>query len=575
MARNELVVRIAGEAGEGVISTGDLITRAAARAGFYLITFKTFPAEVRGGHAVFQLRISSAQVLTQGDGVDLLTAMNTESFKRHEDELADGATVLFDSSVYTPETERTDLNLIGIPFQSLARDELQFELGKNMIAVGALGELLALPAERISTMVMNKFKRKGERVVHKNIAGLELGAEYVRRTFPKELSLKLTPPRATEELMIATGNEAIALGAMAFGLKHFFGYPITPASEIMEFLAFNLPKVGGIMVQAEDEIASLAMAVGASFSGVPAMTATSGPGLSLMVEALGLASIVETPVVIVDVQRAGPSTGMPTKTEQSDLFLAMFGGHGDCPRVVIAPISVRDCFEQIIVAFNVAESLQTPVIVLSDQSMSVRSETIPKPDLSRIEKKERLLWDGSETPYHRFKLTETGVSPMAIPGMKGGQHVVSGLEQNEEGRPRYDGQTHRDMTSKRFKKVEAARQLVRPYVRFGDSSSEVGILTWGSSAGPAIEAVSVLEARGIGVAGIALRLLSPFPMDEVLEFLNKRKAVIIAEVNFQGQLASLVMDRQHNDTRLIKLTSIEGVPFRTGEIVAALEEVAL
>lgn len=575
MACKELVVRIAGEAGEGVISTGELITRAAARAGFHLATYKIYPAEVKGGHSVFQLRISSSQVLTPGDEIGLLVAMNPESFRRHESDLASVSTVVYDSSVYQPDNTAADTAAVGIPFQALAREELQFELGKNMIAVGALASLMALPLEDITARVAAKFQKKGERIVQKNLAALELGAAYVQQTFLDLDSLRLTPPESKEPLMIATGNEAIALGAMTYGVKHFYGYPITPASEIMEFMALHLPKVGGLMLQAEDEIASLAMAIGASFSGVPTMTATSGPGLSLMSEALGLAAIAETPVVIVDVQRAGPSTGMPTKTEQSDLYLASFGGHGDLPRVVIAPLSIPECFEQVIVAFNIAESLQLPVIVLSDQSMAMRAETITRPEISQVTRSQRLLWDGKSTPYERFRLTQDGVSPMAIPGMPGGQHVVSGLEQSEDGRPRYDGETHAAMTKKRFAKLSKVSELVETTKRFGDKDSDIGILTWGSSAGPALEAVSLLQLKGLNVAGMALRLLSPFPMDEVLTFVNGCKTVLIAEVNFQGQLASLIEGRQEQGTTIRKFTSIEGVPFRTGELVAALEEVAL
>ena len=574
MACREMVVRIAGEAGEGVISTGELLTRAASRACFNLLTFKTFPAEVRGGHAVFQLRISCTTVTTQGDGLDLLVAMNEDSFQRHNADLLPGAAVVFDSAVYTPATERTDLKLIGIPFQTLARDKLEFELGKNVVAVGAIAELLGLPTDQIAAMITKKFVKKGDVVVQKNLGGLALGAEYVREHLASEQSLKMESPESKDRLMLATGNEAIGLGAMAYGLRHFFGYPITPASEIMEFMALNLPKVGGAMIQAEDEIASITMAIGGSFAGVPTMTATSGPGLSLMVEALGLATMVETPVVIVDVQRSGPSTGLPTKHEQSDLYIACFGGHGDAPRVVLAPLSVRDCFQQMITAFNIAEHLQLPVIVLSDQSMAVRTETIPRPVLSEVKRQGRVLWDGIKSPYRRFEVTESGISPTAIPGTKGGEHVVSGLEQNDEGRPRYDGPTHTAQTAKRFRKLDHVRDMVEAFVTFGDPAADIGLLTWGSAAGEAAEAVSILARKGVKVAGMALRLLSPLPLAEIIKFMNRRRVVVIAEGNYQGQLASLVEGRQRTKTRVTKLNAISGVPFSTSEMITAVEEAA-
>ena len=573
MACNELVVRIAGEAGEGVISTGDLLARAAVRAGFHLITFKTFPAEVKGGHSVFQFRVSSDQVLTQGDEIGLLVAMNNESFNKHESDLEHGARVVYDSSKYTPETDRTDLVLIGIPFHQIASEELQFELGKNMVAVGALTRLLALSLTEIVAMVVKKFKRKGERILQRNETALELGSQWVKDHLSDEYSLCLKPPIIKEDLMFATGTEAIGLGAMAYGVKHFFGYPITPASEIMEFMAMHLPKTGGLMLQAEDEIASIAMAIGASFSGVPAMTATSGPGLSLMSEALGLAGIIEAPIVIVDVQRAGPSTGMPTKHEQSDLFISMFGGHGDLPRVVIAPQSVRDCFEQMIVAFNIAEKLQLPVIVLSDQGMAVRTQTIPIPDLSAIHREQRILWNGDEEEYLRFADTETGVTPMAIPGMKGGEHVVSGLEQSEEGRPRYDGDTHTQLTAKRFKKLAYVPEMIEGLFHFGDPTADVAVIAWGSTVAQAREAVKILADKGIKIAGLGVRLLSPFPLNEIIDFLSDKRSVVVAEMNYQGQMASLLEGRSGDSVRFHRLNSISGVPFGTNEVIAALEEV--
>jgi 2-oxoglutarate ferredoxin oxidoreductase subunit alpha len=443
-----------------------------------------------------------------------------------------------------------------------------------MVAVGAIAEILGLPTELLRNMITSKFAKKGDLVIQKNIGGLDLGVSYVKENLGDEQPLKLAPPECRDRLMLANGNEAIGLGAMAYGVRHFFGYPITPASEIMEFMALHLPKVGGAMIQAEDEIASIIMAIGASFAGVPSMTATSGPGLSLMTEALGLATMIEAPVVIIDVQRSGPSTGLPTKHEQSDLYISCFGGHGDAPRVVLAPLSVRDCFEQTIVAFNVAESLQLPVIVLSDQSMAVRTETIPRPPLAEVTRRGRLLWDGIRTPYHRFVVTDSGVSPTAIPGTKGGEHVVSGLEQNEEGRPRYDGPTHAAMTAKRFRKLEHVRDLVEGTVTFGDDTADVGLLTWGSGAGQAAEAVAVLARKGVKVAGMAIRLLMPLPLEDVLSFVNRRRVTLIFEDNYQGQLASLIEGRQRPGIRIAKLNEISGVPIGTGKIVAAVEEAA-
>ncbi|MER3486786.1 MAG: 2-oxoacid:acceptor oxidoreductase subunit alpha, partial [Chloroflexota bacterium] len=286
--------------------------------------------------------------------------------------------------------------------------------------------------------------------------------------------------------------------------RFFAGYPITPASDIMEFLAEALPRVGGAVIQAEDEISAITMCIGASYAGKKAMTSTSGPGFSLMVEALGLATMAEIPVVVVDAQRAGPSTGMPTRHEQGDLYLAAFGGHGEVPRIVLAPTTVADCFYQIINAFNLAEKYQTPVIVLSDTVLAVRTESIEKPDLNKVRIEHRLLYqpngrtNGAAAEgdrYLRYALTESGISPMSLPGMEGGQYVAMGLEHNEIGRPRYDVRTHASMTEKRFRKIIAARQDAPEPERYGDPGAEIGILTWGSTAGAVIEAIDLLRSR--------------------------------------------------------------------------------
>ena len=372
-----------------------------------------------------------------------------------------------------------------------------------------------------------------------------------------------------------SGNEAIGLGALVAGCKAFFGYPITPASDIMEFLATELPRVGGTIMQVEDEIAALAMALGASYTGLKSMTATAGPGLSLMTELLGLAGMAELPVVVADVQRRGPSTGLPTKTEQGDLNLAVFGAHGEAPRIVIAPMNVEDCFYQTVTAFNLAERYQVPVLLLSDQSLAHRAECIPKPDLSKVRVLERLLQrdgGGSSPAYLRYRYTENGVSPMALPGTAGAAYVATGLEHSEAGRPKYDPVTHTKMTDKRFRKLSSAVVDFPPVEVLGDPGAELGIVSWGSSLGAVHEAAERARAKGIKVLSFYPRVLYPLPNGYLIEQLSRVKRLIVPEINSQGQFANLIEQRYRGE--VIRQNIYGGMPFRPGEILQKIEEVA-
>jgi 2-oxoglutarate ferredoxin oxidoreductase subunit alpha len=346
----------------------------------------------------------------------------------------------------------------------------------------------------------------------------------------------------------------------------------------MEFLAAELPKVGGAVVQAEDEIAAIGMVLGSSFAGTKSMTATSGPGLSLMTEMLGLSAMAEIPAVIVDCQRAGPSTGMPTRHEQADLNLALYGGHGEIQRIVLAPVSVIDCFWQAINAFNLAEEYQVPVVLLSDTVLAVRTESIPRPDLGKVELKHRLTFrgngDGIPAAEHRFlryEYTDSGISPVAVPGTEGGQYVATGLEHNEAGRPRYDAVTHAEMTRKRFKKMELAARNAPPAHQHGDPSAEIGIVTWGSTYGVVVEAIDRLESQGVKVHALAPRQLWPIPDLQLRPFLESKRVVLVPEVNYSGQFADLLASRYQRELKRVNVFG--GAPFSVAEITQAVQGV--
>jgi len=564
--KNDFVIRIGGEAGEGVQSTGDLAVQVAARAGYFVLTNRIPPAEIKGGLYEYQIRLANEKLYSQGDNLDILLAFNEEAYESGIKVLKAEGLLIYDSAEFTPP-EGDGFKRVALPLTDIAKTQLKFALGKNVVAVGAVGALFGLPIEYGQQLLQERFGRKGEEIVNKNIAALQAGIDYVKEHIPGYEQYQLASSGDSRpETIVVTGSQAVGLGTLASGCRHVFGYPITPASDVLEFLATELPKVGGLVIQAEDELAAMGMVVGAGYSGVKSMT-----------------------LVLVDVQRAGPSTGMPTRHEQGDLNIAVFGGHGEAPRIVLACTSVEDAFYQTINAFNLAETYQLPVIFLSDTSLGTRSEAIPRPKLADVRVVNRRTLTGGNAAngqdgdghgdfYNfqeeggRFKRynhdTPNGVSPMAIPGEAGGEYVATGLEHNEYGRVRYDVGTHKMMTEKRFRKLAAAVNDAPPAYRYGDPAAEVGIITWGSTAGTCTEAVDRLREQGVAVDLLAPKMLWPLPAHQLTEFMTGKSRVIVAEVNYQGQFADLIAARLTRDFE--RLNVYNGSPFTVAEICDAV-----
>ena len=565
----DIILRVVGEAGEGVISLGEIIARACARLSYHVLTYRTYPAEIRGGPTMFQVRISPDPVLSQGDGVDILLALNPASLESDGAELRTGGVFLYDAPDANVSQEIKDGARIihyPLPLTEIATKELNYYLGKNMVALGIMTALFGFPYNLIIELVYQRYPK-----AEKNLQALEAGFQYGKLHLEKRDQFLLKGRGSKEDRLILTGNEAIALAALAGGCRFFAGYPITPATEIMEWLAQKLPRFGGIVLQMEDELAALAAVLGASFAGKKAMTATSGPGLSLMSELLGLASMAELPVVVVDVQRAGPSTGIPTKTEQSDLNLACLGSHGEAPRIVLAPSTVEECLYYTIQAFNLADIYQTAVILLTDQFLGQRLETIPKPELLSIPRHDRLKYlANGEAKFLRYRLTPTGISPVAFPGEAGGMHVITGLEHNPAGAPDYSPETHQAMMAKRFKKLEPLPQTIEARKAFGDQEAELGIIGWGSSQGAVQEAISQARQAGYRVAALYLKLLYPLPIEQIREFIRSVKKILILEGNYTGQLARFI--RSELLINPIQLNICAGRPFSPREVYSKIED---
>ena len=567
MARQSVVIRLAGESGEGVISSGDILTQAAARRGYWTQTFRTYPAEIKGGPCMYQVRMGERRIHSHGKWVDLLVCFNQEAWDLHHDALHPDGVILYD------DTECV------IPEEYLPRarpvrmDKLAKEIGgstraKNMVAVGAVSAVISFDTTPIEEFVLRRFAHK-QGVADANMAALNAGAGEAA-----DLAGTLAIAEAVdvkEDRILISGNQAISVGAVAAGVEYFAGYPITPASDILEWLSARLPGVGGVTIQCEDEIASLSSVIGASFTGARAMTATSGPGLSLMSELIGYAGMAEIPCVIVDAQRGGPSTGLPTKTEQSDLNHALYGGHGEAPRVVIAPVSVEDCFWATVDAFNYAERFQVPVIVLTDQGLATRLEVITRPDESKVERWERKTAAGIPADeYRRYAMTDDGVSPMGLPGQDAGKYVATGISHDEFGHPAYTPDIVVPMQRKRWAKLEPLANGLARHASHGEQKPQIAILGFGSTFGPVWEAIDLLAAEGQSIGAFYPRVLAPFPVDAVRAFTADADRVIVPEVNFTGQLARLV--RAEVGIQVESHAKCDGLPFTAEDIHAIVTE---
>ena len=477
---------------------------------------------------------------------------------------------MYDSDLVQPE----DGGFIhyGIPFQNIARQELDFVRGTNVLILGVMAGLFGLAPASIEEMVRNRYKRRAE-LIEKNLQALHYGYEYTKKIQKQDKFWLGTADHIAR--LVMSGNDAITAGALHAGCRYFAGYPITPATDILETMAIQLPRFGGTCLQAEDEMAALASVIGASYAGSRAMTATSGPGFSLMTELMGLASMAEIPVVIVDAQRSGPSTGMPTKLEQGDLFHALYGGHGDFPRIVVAPASVQNCFRVTVLAFGLAEKYQCPVIILSDQSLSHRSETIEKVDAEGFPVMERLRPNGTGPDgYMRYQITDSGVSPMAIPGEDSYAYVSTGLEHDEIGHPRLSPKVHEQMTAKRFRKLVNAQQEIdndELAPRYGPEPADLGIIGWGATQGSIREAVDRALDKGYSVAAMHPRVLNPLPAKRLTDFAKSCKKILVPECNYQGQFAHHLAGTL--DIQAIRLNKISGLPFTPADIFRKIEEV--
>lgn len=574
---SQLSWKIGGQQGEGVESTDRIFSTALNRLGYYLYGYRHFSSRIKGGHTNNKIRISTKPIRAISDDLDILVAFDQESIDLNAGELRPGGVVVADAKFSPTIPEGVQARLFAVPITAIAED-LGTSLMKNMVASGASWGLLGLPMEVFNKAVEEEFGRKGPAIVEKNIEAVRRGAEFVLEQAGGPLDeFKLEDADGQQKLFMI-GNEAMALGCVAAGCRLMAAYPITPASEIMEYLIKKLPKFGGTVVQTEDEIAAVTMSIGANYAGVRTMTASAGPGLSLMMEAIGLSGMTETPLVIVDTQRGGPSTGLPTKQEQSDINALIYGTHGEIPKLVVAPSTIEECFYDMIEAFNLSEQYQIPVIIATDLQLSLGKQTSEALDYDKIVINRGKLLTG-ELPenepnrlFNRYELTEDGVSPRVIPGMKNGIHHVTGVEHDQEGRPSENALNREHMMDKRLGKISALRVTNAIKANAPNETPDLLIIAMGSTGGTIEEARTRLTAEGIHTNHIMVRQMHPFPSELLKPHLDAAKKVVVLENNATGQLANLIKQNNGFHDKIHNLLKYDGTPFLPSEIHKACKE---
>jgi 2-oxoglutarate ferredoxin oxidoreductase subunit alpha len=542
----EFTVGIGGAAGDGLDKTGDTLAKGASRVGLWISAYNSYQSVIRGGHIWLRVRMSEEKVYSHGDHLNVLIALNQDSVERHAREVEPGGAVLYNSDRFTCDSVLLRDGVVSLP---LPVNEITKPFGRllpimqNTVALGALAYLARLDFESLAGVLADTFKHKGDAVIEQNVKILRAGFDYAKEKF---VSLLKDPWKFSgTRRPFVTGNEAFALGAVTAGCKFYSAYPMTPASSILHWMASHAEKCGVLVKQCEDELAVINMAIGAGQAGVRAMCGTSGGGFALMTEAIGMAGMIETPVVVIEVQRGGPSTGIPTKTEQGDLNQVFGASQGDFPRVIIAPTDTTDCFWSAVEAFNLAEKYQLPVLIISDLYVSEHPETI-EPDAFRhdvpIERGELVTErPNGSGPFKRYAFTPSGISPRALPGTEGGEYVAATDDHDEEGITISDVFTsppmRRKIMEKRMRKMEGvARELPPPKLE-GPAEADVTLIGWGSTGGVIREARALLAAEGITANQLQIKYLHPFHEREVTEALAKSKKLICVEANYTGQFA--------------------------------------
>jgi 2-oxoglutarate ferredoxin oxidoreductase subunit alpha len=581
--KKELTIKIGGEAGQGLVTIGNVLSNLFSQGGWYIFASQDYESRIRGGHNIFQIRISEDPVWAMSDRVDILIALDRETIHLHLSELHDKSVIIYDGEkikIQLPENVKS----MSIPIDRIARESGSPILA-NTVAVAATIGLISYEIKYLENYLQSTFQKKGDQVVHENIQAAQSGHEEAIRICREKsdiCSFQIHPLHINTNTnagarMLISGTEGVALGALAAGCKFYAGYPMTPSTGILTYMASKAEQFGVVVEQAEDEIAAINMVIGASFAGARAMTATSGGGFDLMAEGVSLAGMTETPVVIVLGQRPGPATGLPTRTEQAELQYAIHASHGEFPRMVLAPGTPEQGFYLTAHAFNQAEKYQIPVIILTDTYLADSYFSLDKPlDPGKITIDRYLLpeedLDRMQEDYRRYAFTETGISPRAIPGQSSRLVMADSDEHDEYGHIIEDRQTRSEQVDKRMKKGQMMEQDILPPNIYGHVKAKNIVLCWGSTWGVIHEAMKKLQDEGKDVAMIHFTQVWPFPSQQVKDLLKDRKQLICIENNATGQLASLIRE----ETGIAvdqKILQADGRPFSVRYLFDVIQEV--
>ena len=575
----DAVIRLAGNSQDGIQSIGGFLARLAGRSAQEVMTYMTIPATISGGPSIFQVRMGTGEVLSAGDEADFLLAFYQHSYEDHVGFLKEGGVLLYDSDHVEPDQDDHRFVKVGVPISALTVEALggsSREKGKNLFALGLLSRIFKLDVEKLRGIFKERFGTKAEDVLRNVNLAFDAGFSYpIDNVIDRYYSFQQEGEAEGPQQVTMDGNTALTLGLIAGGVRHGAGYPITPWSTIMEMLRQQLPKYNGVFVQAEDELAAASMAIGFSYAGHLAVTGSSGPGISLKMESLGWATMAEIPLVVVNIQRGGPSTGLPTNVEQSDLLQAIYGSHGDCPRVVLAAQNVEDCFYIAHEACEIARTYSVPVFVLSDMSLASRIEAFDEPDLDELMIEPELDNETRPSDFKPYDLER--ITRHAPPGawVDGGVFPqVTGLEHDESGHPSANPQMHVKMMGKRRRKIQQLAEELPPSHVFGDEEGEVLVVGWGSTWGPIRETVIRERDRGRRVGHLQIRHLNPLPND-LGELFERFEKVLVVEMNDEGlyghgQLATLLRARYCNPA-IRSLAKTDGLTFKIKEIMHGIE----
>ena len=568
---------IGGEAGDGIDSTGKIFAQALSRAGRHVFTSKDFASRIRGGYTAYKVRTSVDRVESVVDRLDILIALTERTIDENTDELHEGSVIIYDGERTSMQDVEIPDGMVGldVPLKRLA-EEAGGAIMANIVALGAACEVTNFPIENLDASLEKRFSDKGTAIVENNKESARLGQEYVQENYDHDFDYDLET--TDNDYVLLNGDEAIGMGAIAAGCKFYSGYPITPATDVMEYLTGRIDQFGGKVVQAEDELSAINMALGAARAGARAMTATSGPGIDLMTETFGLVATSETPLVICDVMRSGPSTGMPTKQEQGDLNMLLYGGHGEIPRFVVGPTTVSECFWKTVEAFNLAEKYQTPVFLVADLSLAVTEQTFSPEtfDMDEVEidrgkvvdEEDIDAWQDEQGRFQPHFPTADGVSPRTFPGTDEGAHMTTGLEHDSLGRRTEDTDVRIEQVDKRERKVQTAREEEDWEPReFGNPDADTLVLSWGSNEGPMREALEFLEEDGVDVRFVSVPYL--FPRPDLSEDIAEAETTIVVECNATGQFADIV---EHDALeRVERINKYNGVRFKADELAEEIK----